>query len=124
MDEKRKYQRFEAPEGAIVLTDGQMGKIIDLCEGGVSFMFLDASLGRFDETGSFDLFAAHKEVSVMNIPGRKVWTKDVSFSPFSNIICGKAGIEFAELTKDQRAQLGLLLDYFQRLFISISLVIN
>ena len=109
MSESRKHERFKTFEGSLALADGNMAKIIDISRGGVSLLFLDNSLLNVPKTLSLDLLSTENKAKANQIPGELAWEQEISFSPISGIIYKKVGIQFGDLSSQQKVQLELLI---------------
>jgi len=109
MSETRQHERFKTVEGSLALADGNMAKIMDISRGGVSILFLDKSLLKIPKTLSLDLLSTENKIKANQIPGELAWEQEISLSSISETIYKKAGIQFGELSPQQKVQLELLI---------------
>ena len=109
MPEQRKHTRFNAPDGALVLTCGGMSKVIDISKGGISLMFQDNINRDIPRELSLDLLSTDYFIIARKIPGKLVWEQEVSTSTIPRIVHKKVGVQFEKLSSTQKDQLDKLI---------------
>ena len=110
MQNQRKHQRYNAPDGTLVLADGGISKVVDISKSGLSLMFLDGIHNDIPNELSFDILSKDKIIQAKNIPGKFVWEKKVTFSTLSKIVYTKVGIQFGNLSNKQKYQIDTLIE--------------
>lgn len=109
MPEQRKYTRFNAPDGALVLAYGSTSRVIDISKGGISLVFQDDMNRDIPKELSLDLLSTDYFIVAWKIPGKLVWEQEVSFSTMSRIVYKKVGVQFGKLSAAQNDQLDKLI---------------
>ena len=103
--EKRNYPRFRVSDGAFAFINNIPFTIQDISEGGLQLQSV-----AFDDSPSddmyLDLFLNNDNFYLQNIPVRLVrFQKNISSSSFSNVHVTCFGLEFGELTPQQKIRL-------------------
>lgn len=109
-NERRQHTRFMVTDGAFAFIQNTPFIIQDISKGG-----LQVKSVAFDEAASapaemiLDIFLKDDNFYLQNIPVRLIrFHKNNSASPFGNIHVGYFGLQFGELTEQQKSRL----DYF------------
>ena len=103
--EKRNYPRFRVSDGAFAFINNNPFTIRNISEGGLQLQSV-----VFDDSLSddmlLDIFLNNDNFYLQNIPVRLVRChKNMSSSPFSNIHVNCFGLQFGELTPQQKTRL-------------------
>ncbi|HID30727.1 MAG TPA: PilZ domain-containing protein [Desulfobacterales bacterium] len=112
MDERRKHRRFQVDNGAFAVLGGlswshstqKLGQITDIGMGGLAFSYI-ASEELSDDSVELNIFLAENRFHLRKIPFKTIWDIQTEKVPFSSITMRRSGVEFGELTPDQRSQL-------------------
>jgi len=104
-DEKRKYARFTVSDGAFAFINNTPFTIRNISEGGLQLQSV-----VFDDAPSddmlLDIFLKKDNFYLQNIPVRLVrFQKNSASSPFSNAHVKCFGLQFGELTLQQKTRL-------------------
>lgn len=105
--ERRKHQRFKAPEKTLAITPDVIGQIVDISAGGCELKYIDTSGKKVDE-GSMDILMSDNGFYMEQVPITMAWQDRPESSALSTIIIRKVGIRFAGLTPAQQQRI----DYF------------
>jgi len=109
--ERRRFKRYRVKSGAYTVNSSRPGLIVDISVGGMSFNYIDRKEWP-EETFRLDIvFGPEEEFRLNDIPYRIVSDRvaDKGFHD-SGLVVKRRGIEFGELTSEQRIRL----EYFIR----------
>ena len=107
--ERRKHKRFRVRAGAfVILKPCPPGtgacRLIDISMGGLTFdCFISQELPI--EATEVDIFLTDSHLDVPNVPCRSIWNLTMYESPPASIYRRRCGVEFGELTPDQKSRL-------------------
>ncbi len=105
--ERRKHKRFSVSKGAFVAlrpSDNGMGRLIDISMAGLTFDYITMQPPSVKAT-ELDIFLTNSAFRLFEIPCQSVWdlnTYDIPSTPLHKRRCG---VEFGDLTPDQRLQI-------------------
>lgn len=119
--ERRQYERFLAPENALVALYGEsikIGKLIDISKGGLSFEHIYEGItpnGKKEKEVSFWL----NDFRVFKLPCQVVYNIKVPPPPeYENLtirlITYRCGVKFGNLSPEQQSQLELFIRTYGR----------
>lgn len=108
MLEERKYPRIEAPQNTRVLALDNIAQVIDISVSGLSLLFLDSTNDSITDEFSFDILYNKQDIDIRQIPGKIVWSKEVSFSATPGMVYKKTGVKFGNLSPSQQKSLTTL----------------
>ncbi|MCF8067681.1 MAG: PilZ domain-containing protein [Desulfobacterales bacterium] len=102
--ERRQYERLQAKEGAFAVErkpSNILGQVIDISEGGLSFLYIDNGLAP-EKTSKIGIyFSGEKfyfdEVNVENISDSPMLNK----SPFTPFCLRRRSVKFGAISDDQ-----------------------
>ena len=108
MLEKRKYPRIEAPQNTRALAHDNIAQVVDISKSGLSLLFLDSTTDSITDEFSFDVLYNEQGIEIRQIPGKIVWSKEVSFSATPGMVYKKIGVTFGNLSPSQQKSLTAL----------------
>jgi hypothetical protein len=112
--ERRKYKRFKAAPGTYAVLGAEaskLGQIKDISMGGLAFRYL-ANEARADNADKLGIVIRRNSFYVNNISIRTVSDFELAReNAFSTVIVRQQGVQFSELTPEQRSQLEYILKY-------------
>ena len=114
LDERRQQRRFKAQEGAfaaLVAQDSRLGQIKDISIRGLSFRDIDGheKLGNARE---LKIILGDQGLYLDNVPFKKISDFEIkSEFSFSTIKMRQIGLEFGELTTEQKMGLDRFIKY-------------
>jgi hypothetical protein len=107
--DRRKYKRFRVEERAFAVFGSrvwQLGKILDISRAGLAFRYISHA-DRSNGSSELLIYLADKGFRLEKVPFETVWDSELSDQlPSASITMRCRGVQFTELTQDQRAQLG------------------
>ena len=111
LDERRQQKRFKAQEGAfaaLVAQDSRLGQIKDISIRGLSFRYIDRNEKL--EANELKIILGDEGLYLDNVPFKKISDFEIEneFS-FSRIKMRQIGLEFGELTAEQKMRLDRLI---------------
>jgi len=110
--ERRKYRRYKVTADAYAVTGpeaAKLGQIKDISMGGLAFNYL-ADEGRSQSCDALDIITRQCSMRIEHLPVKTI--SDFELAPknvFSTVKLRQLGVQFGELTPDQRSQLQHLL---------------
>ncbi|WP_319549844.1 PilZ domain-containing protein [Desulfogranum marinum] len=107
-EERRKHPRYKVKQGTLAFVEANPCEIIDISESGMAINYIAFNERRISSY-KFDLFSSDKETYLPHLPGEIV--TEIALVPpslFSVIRTKRLGVQFEDLTLDQRS----LLRYF------------
>jgi len=104
--ERRRHKRYQVRNGAYTVNSSKPGLIVDISFGGMSFNYIDRKEWP-EETFRLDIvFGPEEEFRLTDIPYRVVSDRiNGDRLRDSSLVVKRRGIEFGELTPEQRVQL-------------------
>ncbi len=103
--ERRRHKRYRVKEGALAFLGTVPGSISDISEGGLAVHYVVFEKQPDDDL-QLDIFFGRDDFYLADIPGRKVSDADSPpDSSFSRIRVRRMGVQFGELTGEQRSRL-------------------
>lgn len=109
--ERRRHQRFKAPEKTLAITPNIIGQIVDISAGGCELRYIDNN-GQLEQEGAMDILMHDKGFYMEQVPIIMAWQERPQSSALSTIIIRKIGVRFAELSPAQQERI----DYFIKNF--------
>jgi hypothetical protein len=113
LDERRQQKRFKAQEGAfaaLVAQDSRLGQIKDISIRGLSFRYIDGNEKL--EANELKIILGDQGLYLDNVPFKKISDFEIkSEFSFSTVKMRQIGLEFGELTTDQKLQLDRFIQY-------------
>jgi len=110
--DRRKQPRFKAVNGAyaaIRKSASRLGQIKDISIGGLAFKYL-ANEGSTNDALALDIFITKHNFYIKDIPIHLVRDTQLDVeSPFSTVPIRQQGVQFGDLSEEQRSQLKQLL---------------
>ena len=112
LDERRQQKRFKAQEGAfaaLVAQESRLGQIKDISIRGLSFRYID-SHEKLENADALKIILGDEGLYLDNVPFKKISDFEIEneFS-FSRIKMRQIGLEFGELTAEQKMRLDRLI---------------
>ena len=111
-DERRQQKRFIAEEGAfaaLVDQESRLGQIKDISIEGLSFRYID-SHEKLENAAELKIILGNQGLYLDGVPFRKISDFEIeSEFSFSTIKMRQIGLQFGELTADQKIQLELFI---------------
>jgi hypothetical protein len=116
--EQRKHDRFIPKENAFAAIGPKytkVGKIKDICLGGLAFEYIEME-GYNNEGSNIDIFLVGIEFHLYKVPCEVIYNIDVS-APYMNnkfnrlFSAKRCGVKFEELTRDLKALLKFFLQF-------------
>lgn len=105
--ERRRHQRFKAPERTLAITPNIIGQIVDISAGGCELKYID-NCGDLAPEGAMDILMNDKGFYMEHVPITMAWQDRPVSSALSTIIIRKIGISFTDLSPEQKERI----DYF------------
>lgn len=105
--ERRRHQRFKAPERTLAITPNIIGQIVDISTGGCELKYIDNN-GDLAPEGVMDILMNDKGFYMERVPISMAWRDRPESSALSTIIIRKIGISFTDLNPAQKERI----DYF------------
>jgi hypothetical protein len=114
LDERRQQKRFKAQEGAfaaLVAQESRLGQIKDISIRGLSFRYID-SHEKLENADALKIILGDEGLYLDNVPFKKISDFEIEneFS-FSRIKMRQIGLEFGELTAEQKMRLDRFIQY-------------
>jgi len=114
LDERRQQKRFRAQEGAfaaLVAQESRLGQIKDISIRGLSFRYID-SHEKLENADALKIILGDEGLYLDNVPFKKISYFEIEneFS-FSRIKMRQIGLEFGELTAEQKMRLDRFIQY-------------
>jgi hypothetical protein len=114
LDERRQQKRFRAQEGAfaaLVAQESRLGQIKDISIRGLSFRYID-SHEKLENADALKIILGDEGLYLDNVPFKKISDFEIEneFS-FSRIKMRQIGLEFGELTAEQKMRLDRFIQY-------------
>ncbi len=108
--ETRKHKRYKAQDGTIAFSLGDRCKLTDISEGGVAL----ACVSESNIPPSFSLYILMNNNKFQaKLPVKLVWEKEIELSPSSSIFTKSIGVEFDNLTGEEKAKVDFLIKIHQ-----------
>lgn len=102
--EPRQNTRFKAQEGAYVLvrskTDQQLGFIINVSSGGLSFDYIPAGKTAVN-TFEIDIISDDNKIRIEKVPCKKVYERKVEEEFYTPVQLHRVGVQFDEIETKQ-----------------------
>jgi len=121
MAKRRKHPRLRAREQTFAALHGdctRVGRLKNISKGGLAFEYTAIDDSRCNGF-PVDIFAAHSEFHLSNVPCRTVYDialprqeKDGTFFP--TFLSRQCGLQFGELTETETERLGFFLKAYTR----------
>lgn len=102
--ERRRHQRFKAPEKTLAITPNIIGQIIDISAGGCELKYIDNN-GQLPSEGVMDILANDAGFYLEEVPIAMAWQDRPENSALSTILIRKVGLKFATLTPIQKERI-------------------
>ena len=105
--ERRKHKRFSVSKGAFVALRPnylKIGQVTDISTGGLAFTYM-ADEKPPNRSFELDIFLADQAFYLQGVPFRTISDFHSDGIPFSSVRMRRTGVQFRELTPDQKAQL-------------------
>ena len=113
-DERRQQKRFKAQEGAfaaLVDKESRLGQIKDISIRGLSFRYIDND-EKLDHADELKIILGNQGLYLDNVPFKKISDFEiVSEYSFSTVKMRQIGLEFGELTVEQKVRLDRFIQY-------------
>lgn len=114
LDERRQQKRFKAQEGAfaaLVAQESRLGQIKDISIRGLSFRYIDGH-EKLENADALKIILGDEGLYLDNVPFKKISDFEIEneFS-FSRIKMRQIGLEFGELTAEQKMRLDRFIQY-------------
>jgi hypothetical protein len=113
LDERRQQKRFKAQEGAfaaLVAQDSRLGQIKDISIRGLSFRYIDGNEKL--EANELKIILGEEGLYLDNVPFKKISDFEIkSEFSFSTVKMRQIGLEFGELTAEQKIRLDQFIQY-------------
>ena len=114
LDERRQQKRFRAQEGAfaaLVAQESRLGQIKDISIRGLSFRYID-SHEKLENADALKIILGDEGLYLDNVPFKKISDFEIEneFSS-SRIKMRQIGLEFGELTAEQKMRLDRFIQY-------------
>jgi hypothetical protein len=114
LDERRQQKRFRAQEGAfaaLVAQDSRLGQIKDISIRGLSFRYIDSN-EKFENVNELKIILGQQGPYLDNVPFKKISDFEIkSKYSFSTVKMRQIGLEFGELTAEQKMRLDRFIQY-------------
>jgi hypothetical protein len=108
--ERRKHKRFHAKDGTFAVLRPQwpystkIGQIIDISMGGLAFSDV-AGEDQPNRSYELDILLAEHSFHLTKIPFETIWDQEAEQLPSSTLSMRRCGVQFGELTRNQKSQL-------------------
>ena len=113
-DERRQQKRFKAQEGAfaaLVAQDNRLGQIKDISIQGLSFRYIDSN-ETLENADELKIILGDQGLYLDNLPFKKIADFEIrSEFSFSTVKMRQIGLEFGELTAEQKIRLDRFIQY-------------
>lgn len=114
--ERRQFRRFLADDRSFACLRphfGKLGKIKDISRGGLAFEYI-CTKGSEEKSSAIDIFLSGDRFYLPKMPCRVVYDlqKGEDLTSISNFQVRKCGLEFGELTGEQKYKLKLFLNTY------------
>ena len=113
-DERRQQKRFKAQEGAfaaLVAQDNRLGQIKDISIQGLSFRYIDGN-ETLENANELKIILGDQGLYLDNLPFKKIADFEIrSEFSFSTVKMRQIGLEFGELTAEQKIRLDRFIQY-------------
>jgi hypothetical protein len=114
LDERRQQKRFRVQEGAfaaLVAQESRLGQIKDISIRGLSFRYIDGH-EKLENADALKIILGDEGLYLDNVPFKKISDFEIEneFS-FSRIKMRQIGLEFGELTAEQKMRLDRFIQY-------------
>jgi hypothetical protein len=113
-DERRQQKRFRAQEGAfaaLVAQDSRLGQIKDISIRGLSFRYIDSN-EKLENADELKIILGEQGLYLDNVPFKKISDFEIkSEFSFSTVKMRQIGLEFGELTAEQKIRLDRFIQY-------------
>ncbi len=109
--ERRKHQRFKAPEKTLAITPTIIGQILDISAGGCEVKFIDNN-GQMDRELAMDILMHDHGFYMEQVPVVMAWQELPQCSALSTIIVRKIGVRFAKLSPAQHEKIDFFIKNF------------
>jgi hypothetical protein len=116
VSERRKYKRFQARNGALVIikpSDIGAGRLIDIGMGGLTFECVTTQVPSTEST-RLDIIAADIAFRLYELPCQCIWSLMIHSVPTSTLHKRRCGVQFGELTQSQSSQLEYFIQNFTK----------
>ena len=114
LDERRQQKRFKAQEGAfaaLVAQESRLGQIKDISIRGLSFRYIDSN-EKLENADELKIILGNQGLYLDNVPFKKISDFEIeSEYNFSTVRMRQIGLEFGELTADQKMRLDRFIQY-------------
>ena len=114
LDERRQQKRFKAQEGAfaaLVAQESRLGQIKDISIRGLSFRYID-SYEKLENADELKIILGNQGLYLDNVPFKKISDFEIeSEYNFSTVRMRQIGLEFGELTAEQKMRLDRFIQY-------------
>jgi hypothetical protein len=122
LSERRKYNRFQAQDGAFAtLTSGtetRLGLICDISRSGLALRYVADSSDTKNAANipaTLDIIFDAEGYYLENIPCTMIWERQLpAETSFSDLAVNKCSVRFDHLTADQQEQLLFFIDNFAK----------
>jgi hypothetical protein len=105
--ERRKHKRFPVTKDAFVAVRPaylKLGRVTDIGPGGLTFRYI-AGEHPSDLSSQLDIFLASQDFYLDKVPFRTISDFHIDGIPFSSVKIRRTGVQFGDLTPDQKAHL-------------------
>jgi hypothetical protein len=114
LDERRQQKRFKAQEGAfaaLVAQESRLGQIKDISIRGLSFRYIDSN-EKLENADELKIILGNQGLYLDNVPFKKISDFEIeSEYNFSTVRMRQIGLEFGELTAEQKMRLDRFIQY-------------
>jgi hypothetical protein len=105
--ERRKHKRFHAEDGTFAVLgprSGKIGQVMDISMGGLAFSYV-AGEDQPNRSYKLGILLAEHSFNLTKIPFETIWDKEAEQLPSSSLRMSRCGLQFGELTRNQKSQL-------------------
>ena len=114
LDERRQQKRFKAQEGAfaaLVAQESRLGQIKDISIRGLSFRYIDSN-EKLENADELKIILGNQGLYLDNVPFKKISDFEIENEyNFSTVRMRQIGLEFGELTAEQKMRLDRFIQY-------------
>ena len=106
--EQRKHKRFSVSNGAFVALRPEylkVGQVKNIGMDGLAFTYLIDDGKPPDQSSQLDIFLASQDFHLDNVPFETISDFQADAIPFSSVSMRDCGVQFGELTLDQKFEL-------------------
>jgi len=104
--ERRKHKRYQLSDDILVFNETTFGQIINISKGGLAFRFLTSKEITQDAYFELGILNSSSGFYLENIPCKTVTSTDSApIHPTGSTIVRRNGVEFGELTSEQRQKI-------------------